>query len=112
VLKTAGGASVTIEGGNITFECPGKILVKAGKKSFVGPGTYSMDMNAWPKGAPLDEELVLKWKFDDKPVVDRSFEIERQDGTFIRGKTDKAGKTGLQKSEFLEALRFRLMPES
>jgi type VI secretion system secreted protein VgrG len=111
VLSTAGGASVTIEGGNITFACPGKILVKAGKKSFVGPGTYAMDMNAWPKGTPLDEEMVLHWPFDESPVVNRKFEIERQDGTVIRGQTDSAGKTGLQKSEFLEKLRLKLLPE-
>jgi type VI secretion system secreted protein VgrG len=36
VLQTAGGASVTIEGGNITVECPGKITIAAGKRSLVG----------------------------------------------------------------------------
>ena len=35
-LATSGGASIVIEGGNITVQCPGKITVKAGKKSFVG----------------------------------------------------------------------------
>lgn len=36
-LSTAGGANITIEGGNITVQCPGKILINAGKKSFLGP---------------------------------------------------------------------------
>ena len=36
-LSTAGGANITIEGGNITVQCPGKIVVHAGKKSFSGP---------------------------------------------------------------------------
>ncbi|MCC7691297.1 type VI secretion system Vgr family protein [Janthinobacterium sp. EB271-G4-3-2] len=36
-LSTAGGANITIEGGNITVQCPGKITVHAGKKSFIGP---------------------------------------------------------------------------
>ncbi|EZP37325.1 Rhs element Vgr protein [Janthinobacterium lividum] len=36
-LSTAGGANITIEGGNITIQCPGKITVFAGKKSFIGP---------------------------------------------------------------------------
>ena len=36
-LSTAGGANITIAGGNITIQCPGKITVFAGKKSFVGP---------------------------------------------------------------------------
>jgi uncharacterized protein (DUF2345 family) len=33
-LSTAGGANITIEGGNITVQCPGKIAVHAGKKTF------------------------------------------------------------------------------
>lgn len=36
-LSTAGGANITISGGNITVQCPGKITIKAGTKSFVGP---------------------------------------------------------------------------
>ncbi len=37
VLATEGGASITIEGGNITVQCPGTITVRAGRKSFTGP---------------------------------------------------------------------------
>ncbi|MYM27037.1 type VI secretion system tip protein VgrG [Duganella sp. CY15W] len=36
-LSTAGGANITIEGGNITVQCPGKLTIHAGKKSFLGP---------------------------------------------------------------------------
>ena len=36
-LSTAGGANITIAGGNITVQCPGKIMVHAGRKSFAGP---------------------------------------------------------------------------
>ena len=41
-LSTAGGANITIEGGNITVQCPGKVTIHAGKKSFTGPerGNY------------------------------------------------------------------------
>jgi uncharacterized protein (DUF2345 family) len=43
-LSTAGGANITITGGNITVQCPGKIMIHAGKKSFIGPAStpYSM----------------------------------------------------------------------
>ncbi|MDE2430036.1 MAG: type VI secretion system tip protein VgrG, partial [Burkholderiales bacterium] len=34
-LSTADGANITIEGGNITVQCPGKITIHAGKKSFL-----------------------------------------------------------------------------
>jgi len=36
-LSTADGANITIEGGNITVQCPGTITVHAGKKIFTGP---------------------------------------------------------------------------
>lgn len=47
-LSTAGGANITIEGGNILVQCPGKIVVHAGKKSFTGPEKHSFDMPAMP----------------------------------------------------------------
>ncbi|SPA46253.1 type VI secretion system Vgr family protein [Cupriavidus taiwanensis] len=36
-IATAGGAAITIEGGNITFECPGPITYKAAQRTFEGP---------------------------------------------------------------------------
>ncbi|SPD65968.1 Type VI secretion protein [Cupriavidus taiwanensis] len=33
-IATAGGAAITIEGGNITFECPGPITYKAAQRKF------------------------------------------------------------------------------
>ena len=48
VLAVSGGASITIEGGQFTAQCPGKITVKAGKKAMVGPGTMSWAMPKMP----------------------------------------------------------------
>ncbi|MTW11045.1 type VI secretion system tip protein VgrG [Pseudoduganella eburnea] len=47
-LSTAGGANITIDGGNITVQCPGKIEIKAGKKSFVGPAKQDYVMPDLP----------------------------------------------------------------
>ncbi|TWI04764.1 Rhs element Vgr protein [Luteimonas cucumeris] len=47
-LATAGGASITIEEGNITFQCPGAITVHAGKHSFVGPTSLNASLPRWP----------------------------------------------------------------
>ena len=47
-LSTAGGANITIEGGNITIQCPGKITVHAGKKSFIGPESMAYAMPGLP----------------------------------------------------------------
>jgi uncharacterized protein (DUF2345 family) len=48
-LSTAGGANITIDGGNITVQCPGKIEIKAGKKSFIGPAKAPYDLPAMPR---------------------------------------------------------------
>ncbi|MES3025716.1 MAG: type VI secretion system Vgr family protein [Pseudomonadota bacterium] len=48
-MSTAGGANITIEGGNITVQCPGKITIHAGKKSFVGPARINYSMPALPR---------------------------------------------------------------
>jgi type VI secretion system secreted protein VgrG len=48
-LSTAGGANITIEAGNITVQCPGKITIHAGKKSFTGPDKLGYEMPALPR---------------------------------------------------------------
>ncbi|MBA4111536.1 MAG: hypothetical protein C0487_18295 [Leptothrix sp. (in: Bacteria)] len=49
VLAVSGGASITIDGGSLTVECPGKITVQAGMKSMVGGATQSWAMPTFPK---------------------------------------------------------------
>ena len=49
VLSVAGGASITIEGGQFTAQCPGKITVRAGVKSMVGGATQSWRMPDMPQ---------------------------------------------------------------
>ena len=48
-LSTAGGANITIEGGNITVQCPGKIMIHAGKKNFSGPERVPYSMPQLPR---------------------------------------------------------------
>lgn len=109
--RLASGARPTADAGNVTVQCPGKIQVRAGKKSLTGANTLSHDMSQWPHSTPFDEELVLRWPYDQVPVKNRRFEILRGDGTVVRGTTDEQGKTGLQKSQFPEGLVVRLLPE-
>jgi uncharacterized protein involved in type VI secretion and phage assembly len=47
-LSTAGGANITIEGGNITVQCPGKLTVHAGKKSLLAPASLNYPLPAFP----------------------------------------------------------------
>jgi type VI secretion system secreted protein VgrG len=56
-LSTAGGANITISGGNITVQCPGKITIKAGKKSFIGPERLEYVAPVLPKESNTWVEL-------------------------------------------------------
>jgi len=48
-LSTAGGANITIKGGNITVQCPGKITIHAAKKSFTGPEQLDYPLPVMPR---------------------------------------------------------------
>jgi type VI secretion system secreted protein VgrG len=48
-LATAGGASIVIEGGNITVACPGTITVKASAKRFAGPEKINYPLPIMPR---------------------------------------------------------------
>ena len=47
-LSTAGGANITIEGGNITVQCPGTLTIRAGTKHFAGPDRMGFALPAMP----------------------------------------------------------------
>jgi type VI secretion system secreted protein VgrG len=53
-LSTAGGANITIEGGNITVQCPGKIFIQAGKKSFLAPEKTNYKLPILPQSICIE----------------------------------------------------------
>jgi type VI secretion system secreted protein VgrG len=66
-LSTAGGASIVIEGGNITFLCPGTITVHAGTKSFVSAASVSHPMPALPVSEMPDVPFSIGLRLLDMP---------------------------------------------
>jgi Rhs element Vgr protein len=53
-LSTAGGANITIEGGNITVQCPGKITIHAAKKSFESGKEVNYKLPFLPQGVCVE----------------------------------------------------------
>jgi len=53
-MSVAGGANITIDGGNIVVQCPGKLVVRAGKKSLLGPEKSAYPMPALPRSICLE----------------------------------------------------------
>ena len=69
-LSTADGANITIEGGNITVQCPGKIVIHAGKKSFTGPARIDYPLPRFSSG--ICEDCILKAAMQGSPFTPRT----------------------------------------
>jgi uncharacterized protein (DUF2345 family) len=68
-LSTADGANITIDGGNITMQCPGKVMIHAGKKSFTGPERLSYPLPQMPRSICV--ECLKKALKSGAPFVNR-----------------------------------------
>ncbi len=66
-IATAGGASITIEGGNITFECPGPITYKTAQRKFEGAVKTPYALPVFPNNVCLD--CLLKAAASGAPVA-------------------------------------------
>src|SRR5690606_30962245 len=105
-LATEGGATITIEDGNISIACPGKITVHAGQKSFVGGAHLSREMNSWPTSEFSRRARVTL--SDGTPASGYQYELERSDGALISGVTDCDGRIPVQHGLSLESVRIRI----
>jgi type VI secretion system secreted protein VgrG len=95
-LSTAGGANITIAGGNITVQCPGKLTIHAGKKTFAGPASMNAEMPVLPRGTmAFDEKFQLLDPAGD-PIKNMRYAILKEDGARIEGVTDGDGRLPLQ----------------
>ena len=108
ILSTAAGANITIEGGNITVQCPGKLTVHASVKRFDGPSSLSREMNTWPK-TKFDQRYVIRHRATNEPMVNTLVEITRADGSKIKAVTDAAGKLPIQKGIGPEELFIKVL---
>ncbi|MEY4763524.1 MAG: hypothetical protein RI907_197 [Pseudomonadota bacterium] len=118
VLAVSGGASITIEGGNFTAQCPGKLSVLAGQKSMVGGGTQSHAMPALPQSTMPDTPVKFKLQLADIPgtsgqaraaapwsaVVVKSASLSPLDPDNLRlnlaqGQTDARGECSLNEAQ-------------
>jgi type VI secretion system VgrG family protein len=91
-LSTADGANITIEGGNITVQCPGKIAVKAGKKSFGGGVRSNFAMPHLPRVEPKPDEIEFRYFTDwGEALAGRPYKAFLSDGTVRAGTLDADG---------------------
>jgi type VI secretion system secreted protein VgrG len=97
VTLQAGQTSITLDGANITFACPGKFSVKGSAHDFLSGGSDAAQLGRLPDSRVklFDEAFVLKDKETGEPIAGMPYRIKLPDGTFEEGITDERGRTHL-----------------
>jgi type VI secretion system secreted protein VgrG len=95
VICTDGGASLTIEGGNITFACPGTISIKGASKSFAGPekAGYVLPQMPQSKLPTTFGQHALLSTHDGYVMRNRAYRLHINGGKVVEGITDSNGLT-------------------
>ncbi|HBZ07114.1 MAG TPA: type VI secretion system tip protein VgrG, partial [Massilia sp.] len=97
IVLQAGQSAITLEGGDITFACPGKFTVKGGKHVWDGGGRAQAELVRLPDASLkiFDEAFVITDKMSGKPLADIDYRIKFADGTYEYGRTNEKGETHL-----------------
>jgi len=69
-IATAGGASVTIEGGNISFACPGQITYRYSRMMLEGPAQQNYPLPRFPSNPFKNNPPRFDFKLTDIPGPD------------------------------------------
>ena len=111
IVLQAGQSSITLEGGDITFACPGSFTVKGGQHVFEGGGSAPPTMPALPDSRLklYDEAFVLKDRDSGELMPRQPYRIKRADGSYEEGMTDEKGLTHIIAAAAVEQLVIELL---
>jgi type VI secretion system secreted protein VgrG len=93
ITLQAGQSAITLDGGDITFACPGNFTVKGGQHTFDGGGKKSAELPSLPGSlSKLKNFIALNYRgLDGKPMDGVGYKIKFADGQVVNGKLDQAG---------------------
>ncbi|MFT3734547.1 MAG: type VI secretion system Vgr family protein [Rhodocyclaceae bacterium] len=105
-LAVAGGSAITIEGGNITVQCPGTLTVHASNKSFAAGGKVDAALPKLPQSSMTPSKLKFDLRLtatpgaNGTPLGNYDWQIIRTGGSasdrvIVKGTTDPDGKMTL-----------------
>jgi type VI secretion system secreted protein VgrG len=96
IVLQAGQSSITLEGGDITFACPGNFTVKGGQHVFEGGARASASLPQLPEGELPKDTLYLDHRYhDDQPLAGADYVVRLADGTERKGMLDSQGRAVL-----------------
>jgi len=93
IVLQAGQSAITLEGGDITFACPGKFTVKGGKHLFDKGAKTQAELPHLPNGASgFSNFIALNYRdAGGEPMAGVGYKIRFADGVVINGKLDQNG---------------------
>ncbi|HEY4317380.1 MAG TPA: type VI secretion system Vgr family protein [Herbaspirillum sp.] len=93
IVLQAGQSSVTLEGGNITFACPGTFSVKGAVHTFAGGASAAAALPPLPDAAAeMKNYIAINYRDPyGEPMADVGYKIKFAGGAEIAGKLDKSG---------------------
>jgi type VI secretion system secreted protein VgrG len=95
IVLQAGQSAVTLEGGDISFACPGKFTVKGGQHLFDRGAIGSAALDSLPDSRMkiFKERLRALDAFNGQPIADLPYKIKLPNGLIVTGRTDSEGRT-------------------
>ncbi|WP_295003836.1 type VI secretion system Vgr family protein [uncultured Dechloromonas sp.] len=94
IVLQAGQSSVTLEGSNIIFACPGKFSVKGGGIAFLGAGRGAANLATLPTGnTEIKDWIGLDYRDPEtgEAIANAGYEIHFAGGPVLTGKLDGQG---------------------
>lgn len=93
ITLQAGQSSITLDGGDITFACPGNFTVKGGQHFFNGGGRSEASFMALPSSAVslYDRRIVLKDDTTGTVLADSPYFMRLDSGVVFHGVSDSDG---------------------
>ncbi|MEJ7808709.1 MAG: DUF2345 domain-containing protein, partial [Telluria sp.] len=106
ITLQAGQCSITLDGGNITFACPGNFTVKGGQHVFDAGARKAAGPTSLPdtRVKLFDEAFVVTDHDTGEAIPHHPYRIKRADGTYEDGTTDEKGHTHLVSTADAEVL--------
>ena len=101
ITLQAGQSSITLEGGNITFACPGNFSVKGGQHVFDGGARAEASSAPLPssKLSLFNRQMQLSALDTGEILAETPYFIRLDDGVVYHGRTDSDGLTDLAQDQ-------------
>lgn len=99
IVLQAGSASITLQGGDITFACPGEFSVKGSEHPLLGGAKTTPALSALPLGNLIKPPVALELNYHDEglqPLAGTAYTVLFEDGTVRQGELDANGHARLE----------------